>query len=212
MQISNISLGILFITVFIATAFATAFIIASSDIAYAESVRIYSKQSEILRNGPAGIAIGTVVASTNSELTTNTTIKSTASEILEKATTMDEIWEHDGIKYVKGEDLGSFKLTGYCACSKCSSGTGITYSGKYVRPNHTVAADLNILPLGTMIILDSTNDDETDLYSGVYQVEDKGGGVKNKHIDIYQPSHDLAALVTYTGYKYAHVYIAMPLE
>ena len=124
----------------------------------------------------------------------------------------DTIYEHDGIKYKKSVLVGNFKLTGYCACKKCTLGTGITYSGKPVRANHTVAADLKILPLGTYIILEGTQGKNVNTYNGVYQVEDKGGGVKNKHIDIYQPTHDLASLVTYHGYSYANIYIAEPIK
>ena len=122
-----------------------------------------------------------------------------------------EIFEHDGIRFKKSMSMGSFKLTGYCACKKCTYGTGITYSGKKVRENHTVAADLSILPIGTYIILEGI-EDEAKKYNGVYQVEDKGGGVKNKHIDIYQPTHELASLVTYHGATHANVYIAEALE
>lgn len=118
-----------------------------------------------------------------------------------------EIFEHDGIKFRKKELVGNFKLTGYCACKKCTPGTGITYSGKKVRANHTVAADLKILPIGTYIYIEGTDGKNVTNYNGVYQVEDKGGGVKNKHIDIYQPTHELASLVTQSGKIYANVYI-----
>ena len=124
----------------------------------------------------------------------------------------DEVFSHDGINYIKGEMLGNFMLTGYCACKKCTYGTGITYSGKPVRANHTVAADLNVLPLGTFIILEGTTGTNVNSYDGVYQVEDKGGGVKNKHIDIYLPTHELASLVTHYGRAYANVYLAVPLN
>ena len=122
-----------------------------------------------------------------------------------------EIFEHDGKKFIKTKLMGEFKLTGYCACKKCGTGTGITYSGKKVRENHTVAADLKILPLGTYIMLEGI-EDGAKKYDGIYQVEDKGGGVKNKHIDIYQPTHELASLVTYHGYVHSNVYILEMIE
>ena len=124
----------------------------------------------------------------------------------------DKVFLHDGVSYIKGDMLGNFMLTGYCACTKCTYGTGITYSGKPVREKHTVAADLNVLPLGTFIILEGTSGTNVNSYDGVYQVEDKGGGVKNKHIDIYLPTHELASLVTYHGRAYANVYLAIPLN
>lgn len=131
---------------------------------------------------------------------------------ISEAITDDTIFEHDGVKYKKSVFVGNFKLTGYCACKKCTLGTGITYSGKPVRANHTVAADLKVLPLNTFIILEGTQGKNVEVYNGVYQVEDKGGGVKNKHIDIYQPTHDLASLVTAHGYSFANIYIAEPID
>lgn len=145
------------------------------------------------------------IISTNSNATL-----STSSNIL--LATDSQIFIHDGIKYIKGELVGEFKLTGYCACTKCTNGSGYTYSGKPVRENHTVAADRKILPIGTFIVLEGSRGWDTESYNGVYQVEDIGGGVKDKHIDIYRPTHDLAAYVTYYGYNYANVYIAIPIE
>ena len=43
------------------------------------------------------------------------------------------IYIHDGIAYVKGEDKGRFSLSGYCACTKCGTGTGITACGKLLE-------------------------------------------------------------------------------
>ena len=118
------------------------------------------------------------------------------------------IYLHDGIYYVKGEDKGQFSLTGYCACSKCGTGTGITASGKPVREAHTIAADWKVLPKGTVIILEDAVGKDGQVYDGVYVVEDRGGGVKNNHLDIYRPTHELASLVTYYGRAYGKVYIA----
>lgn len=64
-------------------------------------------------------------------------------QIIEVATE-SKIYIHDGIAYVKGEDKGKFSLSGYCACSKCGSGTGITASGKPVREAHTIASDWKV--------------------------------------------------------------------
>ena len=120
------------------------------------------------------------------------------------------IYIHDGIAYVKGEDKGRFSLSGYCACDKCGTGTGITASGKPVREAHTIASDWKVLPKGTVIILEEAVGKDGQIYDGVYVVEDRGGGVKNNHLDIYRPTHELASLVTHYGRAYGHVYIAEP--
>lgn len=118
------------------------------------------------------------------------------------------IYIHDGIAYVKGEDKGRFSLSGYCACTKCGTGTGITASGKPVREAHTIASDWKVLPKGTVIILEDAVGKDGQVYDGVYVVEDRGGGVKNNHLDIYRPTHELASLVTHYGRAYGNVFIA----
>jgi len=118
------------------------------------------------------------------------------------------IYIHDGVAYVKGEDKGRFSLSGYCACTKCGTGTGITASGKPVREAHTIASDWKVLPKGTVIILENAVGKDGQVYDGVYVVEDRGGGVKNNHLDIYRPTHELASLVTHYGRAYGNVFIA----
>ena len=66
-----------------------------------------------------------------------------------------------------------FEATAYCV-------TGITKSGAKVAPGH-VAADPKVIPLGSMIYVDSP------LMGGIYQVLDTGELVKGKIIDIFIP-------------------------
>lgn len=80
----------------------------------------------------------------------------------------------------EGDSLGVFKTTGYCNCEKCSNGTGLTYSGTAPTANHTISADLSILPLGTKVRIGDI----------IYTVEDIGGGVDGHKIDIYYSSHE----------------------
>ena len=129
-----------------------------------------------------------------------------------KISTDSNLYIHDGVIYKKGEDKGRFSLSGYCACKKCSSGTGITYSGAHVRENHTIAADLKVLPIGSIIILENATGKDGQVYDGVYVVEDKGGGVKNNHLDIYRPTHELASLVTHYGRAYGEVFVAKKVD
>ncbi|MDD6282571.1 MAG: 3D domain-containing protein [Oribacterium sp.] len=94
--------------------------------------------------------------------------------------------------YSKGAALGNFQIVGYY-------GEGKTYSGAYTRANHTVAADTDVLPLGTKIFIGDT----------VYTVEDIGSAVKGNMIDIYFDSYEEAANVTRLGRRYADVYAAV---
>ena len=69
-----------------------------------------------------------------------------------------------------------FQATAYCV-------TGITKSGVVVAPGH-VAADPKVIPLGSMIYVDSP------LMGGIYQVLDTGRLIKGKIIDIYIPNYE----------------------
>lgn len=77
------------------------------------------------------------------------------------------------ITSIQAED---FEATAYCI-------TGITKSGAKVAPGH-VAADPKVIPLGSMIYVDSPS------MRGVYQVLDTGELIKGKIIDIFIPSYE----------------------
>jgi 3D (Asp-Asp-Asp) domain-containing protein len=66
------------------------------------------------------------------------------------------------------------------------TGHGRTASGKRVRPG-MVAADPRVLPLGTKVRLKNAGQ-----YSGVYRVEDTGGRIRGRKLDIYIPSRSAA--------------------
>ena len=69
-----------------------------------------------------------------------------------------------------------FHATAYCV-------TGITKSGAMTAPG-LVATDPKIIPLGSMIYVDSP------WMGGVYQVLDTGALIKGKIIDIFIPNYD----------------------
>lgn len=76
--------------------------------------------------------------------------------------------------------LGVFKTTAYCPCRSCSAGWGRqTSTGSVATTNHTVAVDPRVVPYGTKLMINGA----------IYTAEDKGGGVKGKHIDIFYNSH-----------------------
>lgn len=102
--------------------------------------------------------------------------------------------------------LGEYKLTSYCACEKCcgywatirpldENGEPIVYtaSGAIARQGVTVAADINVLPFGTVIMIGGEE----------FTVQDVGGAVDGKHIDIYFDNH--AAAVAF-GVRYETIY------
>lgn len=80
------------------------------------------------------------------------------------------------------ESLGVYKITAYCACKKCCGKTdGITASGTKVKAGRTIAAPKNF-PFGTKLMINGH----------VYTVEDRGGAIKGKRIDIYFDTHEEA--------------------
>lgn len=75
---------------------------------------------------------------------------------------------------------GRFKTTAYCACASCSGKWGAqTASGVTATPNHTIAVDPSVIPLGTVVLIDGQE----------YVAEDTGGAIKGNRIDIYFSSH-----------------------
>lgn len=103
--------------------------------------------------------------------------------------------------------LGEFKLTAYCPCTKCCGKWGenrptdangnmivVTASGRYAKENWTVAADTSMLPFGTRIYINGYE----------YEVQDRGGAIKENRIDIYFDDHQEALNF---GIQYAEVMI-----
>lgn len=102
--------------------------------------------------------------------------------------------------------LGKYKLTAYCPCEKCCGVWGknrplddegnvivITASGERAKEGVTVAADISVLPFGTVILIDGNE----------YIVQDRGGSVKGNQIDIYFESHQEALEF---GVQYKEIY------
>ncbi len=102
-----------------------------------------------------------------------------------------------------GEKTVMLLTTGYCNCESCCGWTtnefgspvynygrlkgrpkivGLTSTGT-VAKRGTVAADPKFLPMGTRLIVPGY---------GFGQVEDIGGAIKGKHIDLWFPSHEEA--------------------
>ena len=92
-------------------------------------------------------------------------------------------------------ELGEFKTTAYCTCVKCCgiwsaehpSRVGTDYvqrtkSGTIPTADRTVSVDPDVIPLGTVLIIDGCE----------HIAEDTGSAVKGNIIDIYFDSHELA--------------------
>lgn len=91
------------------------------------------------------------------------------------------------------KNLGSFKISAYCHCSKCcGKSDGITATGTKVAANRTIAVDPKVIPLGSKVIIDGQT----------YIAEDTGGHIKGNRIDMYFPTHQQALN---WGIKYKNV-------
>lgn len=77
--------------------------------------------------------------------------------------------------------LGEYRISAYCPCEKCCLKTdGITASGTKAAAGRTAA--MNGVPFGTKIVIDGHE----------YTIEDRGGGLGSKIIDIYFDTHEEA--------------------
>lgn len=81
--------------------------------------------------------------------------------------------------------MGDFKISYYCneLYLHTCGGTGTTASGKKTEVGVTAAADWSILPKGSMIYIENV---------GFREIQDKGGAVRGKHIDVLVDLHSTA--------------------
>ena len=91
--------------------------------------------------------------------------------------------------------LGVFKITGYCPCNSCSEGWGRhTSTGAIASASHTIAVDPGTIPYGSKVLINGV----------VYTAEDRGGGVRGNHIDIFYNTHQETRAV---GTQYQEVFL-----
>lgn len=94
--------------------------------------------------------------------------------------------------------LGTFKTTGYCPCRACSEGWGRhTCTGAVATSGHTIAVDPRVIPYGSRVMINGVT----------YTAEDRGGGVKGNHIDIFFDTH---SETRQHGTQNAEVYLVIP--
>ena len=96
--------------------------------------------------------------------------------------------------YTDYKSLGEFVISHYCSCETCcNKSDGITASDTQATAGRTIAADPDVLPMGSVVIIDGHT----------YTVEDVGGAIKGKRIDIFMDSHEEALKA---GVKTAEVF------
>lgn len=103
-------------------------------------------------------------------------------QLMEIRNTVDEL---EGAEETANTiSLGEFEITHYCTCPICCGdcADGHTASGTKATPGRTVAADPEVIPYGTTILIDGAE----------YVVEDCGGAIKGNRIDILSESHEAA--------------------
>lgn len=125
-------------------------------------------------------------------------ISETEAEILLEEEVLDpeEAAEATKSQKLEPENLGRFKLTAYCTCSKCCGqwADGITATGTKATAGRTIAVDPNVIPLGSKVFINGYE----------YTAEDTGGAIKGNRIDILFPTHQDALNF---GVQYAEVAI-----
>lgn len=85
--------------------------------------------------------------------------------------------------------------TAYCSCEKCCGwSTGITCSGTQATPKHTIGANLNQFPIGTVIVINGIE----------YVVEDTGSAIQDNHVDVFYATHEEAVQ---HGVQYVNAYV-----
>lgn len=130
---------------------------------------------------------------TSRELDTKKVVPIVIEEIQEEELNEENIEPIKEEEEIEPKYLGNYKITYYCACMKCCGKTnGITASGEKVQAGVTVAAPKEF-PFGTKLLINGHT----------YTVQDRGGAIKNKRIDIYCETHEEALK---NGVDYYDVY------
>lgn len=103
----------------------------------------------------------------------------------------------EAVKTESRSYLGTFKITHYCACTKCcgKNAQGITASGKKVEEGKTIAVDPKVIALGSEVYIDGY---------GYMEAQDTGSAIKGNIIDVYVADHQEALNL---GVVYKDVYL-----
>ena len=85
--------------------------------------------------------------------------------------------------------LGEFEITSYCSGTCCSSGTGITASGRPAIEGKTIGVDPDIIPLGSKVKIVFADGTEH-----IYSADDTGSAIHGNIIDLYAGNDHQSAL------------------
>jgi 3D (Asp-Asp-Asp) domain-containing protein/molybdopterin converting factor small subunit len=101
----------------------------------------------------------------------------------------------DTDKYLNGktyiqQNVLDIVATGYTQSEEEGTANGITYTETKVTEGRTVAVDPNVIPLGSLLYVESNS----PYVGGFYIAEDIGGAIKGNRIDVYMESKNQAFL------------------
>lgn len=86
----------------------------------------------------------------------------------------------DGKTYVVVKEM-KVLASAYSQSDEEETADGITYMETRVRDNHTIAVDPNVIPLGSIVYIES----DSPLVGGFYVAEDIGSAIRGNRIDIF---------------------------
>ncbi len=95
---------------------------------------------------------------------------------------MEEVMPQNRQQDAAQKQEQTFTVTAYCPCEKCCGAyaNGYTATGEKATQGVTIAADPDVLPMGTEIELDGHT----------YTVQDTGGAIAGNRLDLYFDSHE----------------------
>ena len=110
--------------------------------------------------------------------------------------------EYEPVEVVKMEPIGEYNISAYCPCELCCGpyADGYTSSGEKATEGITIAADTDVLPLGTEVYIEGI---------GTRIVQDVGGAIKGNKLDLYFDSHEDALKF---GRQYLEIYTVEEAE
>ena len=134
-------------------------------------------------------------ASTGTTTSTSTTTNTASTTVYATSAVNVRSGPSTSYKVITSMSKGQIATkTGYVS-SKYLTTSKPSTSGRTPRVNHTIAADTSVLPMYTKVYIEGW---------GTYTVEDRGGAIKGKRIDIFVANNSIARK---NGVKYANVYI-----